>query len=110
MSESLYQEWRRYDTLMKIAVEEVSKRGKELASAESGYYAAKTKAALQMRDEGLPVGIIEASVKGVPEVAERLLEYRCAEALYKAAIKAVDVYRDSTRYIYDQMKREQDNL
>lgn len=107
MSESLYQQYLRDDRLMKTAVDEMSKRGEVLAQAEAAYYSIKAQIVLQMRDEGFPVGIIEASVKGHQEVNQRLLEYRCAEALYKSASKAVDVYRDSARYTYDQLKREQ---
>ena len=46
-------------------------------------------------------------VKGMPEVAGPLLEMQCAEALYKATLKAIDVYRDDSRIVYDQIKRAQ---
>lgn len=102
MSDELYRQWQRDCALMKRAVSEASERGKEAA-----YYAAKSAEVLRMKADGYQVGIIEMTVKGSESVAPALLEHLCADAEYKAALKAVDVYRDSARYLYDQLKREQ---
>lgn len=107
MSETLYQRWQRDCELMRTACKEASERGKDAAVKEAAYYTAKAECALRMKADGYQVGIIDMTVKGQPEVASALLEYRAAEAVYKAACKAVDVYRDSARYLYDQIKREQ---
>ena len=93
--------------LMKAAVSEASSRGKDYARKEAAYYAKKSAAALSMRDEGMPVTLIDIAVKGMPEVAEAMLEMQCAEALWRAAMKAIDVYRDDCRILYDQIKRAQ---
>lgn len=93
--------------LMKTAVTEASSRGKDYAKKKSAYYARKSSAALSMRAEGVPVTLIDTAVKGMPEVADAMLEMQCAEALWRAAMKAIDVYRDDCRILYDQIKRAQ---
>lgn len=92
---------------MKEAVSESSKRGREAARKNAAYYTAKYSRALQLRAEGMPVTLIESIIKGDPAVNEYLMERDCAKAEYRAADKAIDVYRDDLRYIYDQIKREQ---
>lgn len=91
--------------LMKAAVNEASARGRDYAVKKAAYYAAKSAAALRMKADGMPVTLIEASVKGVDEVASAMLEMQCAEAAWRAAMKAIDVYRDDCRIVYDQIKR-----
>lgn len=93
--------------LMKAAVSEASERGKDYAAKKAAYYAAKSSAALSMKADGYPVTLIDMSVKGVPEVASAMMEMQCAEAVWRAAMKAVDVYRDDTRIVYDQIRRAQ---
>lgn len=93
--------------LMKAAVSEASARGREYAAKKADYYSKKSAAALKMKADGMPVTLIEAAVKGVPEVAAAMLEMQCAEAVWRAAMKAVDVYRDDCRIVYDQIRRAQ---
>lgn len=92
---------------MKAAVKEASERGRDYAVKKAAYYAAKSAAALSMKADGMPVTLIDMAVKGMPEVASAMLEMQCAEAVWRAAMKAVDVYRDDCRIVYDQMKRAQ---
>lgn len=106
-SSDIWADWADDRRLMKRAVEEASKRGEEYARANAAYYAAKSSKALEMKEEGIPVTLIEVAVKGTPEVSGLLLERDCKKALYQAAVKAIDVYRDDVRMVYDQIKREQ---
>ena len=93
--------------LMKAAVSEASERGRDYAVKKAAYYSAKSAAALKMKADGMPVTLIDAAVKGVDGVAAAMLEMQCAEAAWRAAMKAVDVYRDDCRIVYDQIKRAQ---
>ena len=93
--------------LMKAAVNEASARGKVYAVKKADYYSKKSAAALRMKADGLPVTLIDAAVEGVDEVASAMLEMQCAEAEWRAAMKAVDVYREDCRIVYDQIKRAQ---
>lgn len=102
---SLYQDLLDDRRLMKRAVQEASERGREYACAKAAYYAAKSAKALEMKAEGVPVTLIGAAVKGAPEVAGKLLDMQAAEALWRAAMKAVDVYMLDCRIVHDQIKR-----
>lgn len=104
---TLWQQLEEDRRLMKRAVAEASDRGRDYASKKAAYYAAKSSAALRMKAEGYPVTLIEASVKGLDDVAASMLEMDCAEAMWRASLKAIDVYRDDCRIVYDQIKRAQ---
>ena len=101
----LREAWMRSRKLAQEAVSEASKRCEEYARAESAYYSAKSAAALKMKAEGTPVTLISDSVKGLPEVADKLFEKVLAEGKYRAAMKAIDVYRDDERMTYDEYRR-----
>lgn len=104
---TLWQQLEEDRRLMKTAVKEASERGRDYAAKKAGYYAAKSSAALRLKTEGYPVTLIDMAVKGIPEVAAAMLEMQCAEAVWRASMKAVDVYRDDCRIVYDQVKRAQ---
>lgn len=104
---TLWQQLEEDRRLMKKAVSEASERGCDYAAKKAGYYSAKSAAALRMKSDGMPVTLIDMAVKGVDEVAGAMLEMQCAEAVWRAAMKAVDVYRDDCRIVYDQIKRAQ---
>lgn len=97
--------WMESRRLAMRAVEEASKRCEEYAKAEAAYYSAKTAAAMRMKADGVPVGIITATVKGDETVSQALLDKTLAEGKYRAAMKAIDVYRDDERMIYDEYRR-----
>lgn len=105
MDETLYQGWQNDVRLAKQAVAEASERCEEYARAEAAYYAAKAKAAIEMKADGEPVTYIQTVVKGVPEVSEALFHYTLAEGKYRAAHKAIDVYRDAMNQSYQEYKR-----
>lgn len=101
----LREAWQRSCELMKRAVAEASKRCEEYALAEAEYYTAKAAAALRMKDEGVPATIIGATIKGDDDVAFKMFMFTLAEGKYRAAMKAIDVYRDDARMAYDEYKR-----
>ena len=88
---TLWQQLEEDRRLMKRAVAEASDRGRDYAAKKAAYYAAKSSAALRMKADGYPV----------------TLEMDCAEAMWRASLKAIDVYRDDCRIVYDQIKRAQ---
>lgn len=104
---TLWDEWQEAMRLMERAVSEASERGKRFSVKNAAYYARKTEVALILKADGVPVTLISLILKGDERVAPLLLEKECAEAEYKAACKAIDVYRDKARMLYDQIKREQ---
>lgn len=104
---TLWQQLEEDRRLIKRAVSEASERGKDYAEKKAAYYAAKAAAALRMKSDGLPVTLIDMAAKGDEKVAAAMLEMQCAEAMWRASLKAIDVYRDDCRIVYDQIKRAQ---
>lgn len=101
----LREAWMRSRRLAQEAVSEASKRCEEYARAEAEYYSAKAEVALSMKADGMPVTLIDNCVKGVEGVSEKLFALTLAEGKYRAAMKAIDVYRDDERMTYDEYRR-----
>lgn len=97
--------WLRSRRLAQEAVKEASERCVEYARAEAEYYSAKAAAAIRMKAEGVPATIITATVKGDDAVSMKLFELTLAEGKYRAAMKAIEVYKDDARMTYDEYKR-----
>lgn len=101
----LYQAWLRSRKLAQKAVSEVSERCEEYARTVADYYAAKARRTLEMRADGEPVGVVEMRVKGDPDVVDKLFAMTLAEGKYKAAMKAIDVYRDDSWQTFKEYER-----
>lgn len=104
----LWAEWQSSMDLTKQALKDATDSAYEAARAEAEYYAAKHKKGLEMRVAGEPVTYIQTVLKGAPEVNDLLFEYRRLSELHQVNKRAIEVYRDQTRMLYDQIKREMD--
>lgn len=93
--------------LLDIAVREVGTRGRAFAEAESDYRTALATETLRLRnDEGYPVTLVPDLARGKPEVARLKVERDCSEALYKAALEAINVNKLRIKILEAQMARE----
>lgn len=92
--------------LMKTAVEELSKRGKELARAEAKYQAEKNKRVLQLRDEGMSATLIQLTIKGDRSVNKLLFERDCAQVMYDSAQEALNCYKLDSRLVEAEIERQ----
>ena len=93
--------------LLDIAVREVGTRGRAFAEAESAYRTALATETLRLRnDEGYPVTLVPDLARGKPEVARLKVERDCSEALYKAALEAINVNKLRIKILEAQMARE----
>lgn len=92
--------------LMKAASSEIKKRGKEYAEAEADYQATKARVALEMKANGYPVTFIQTIIKGNKEVNDKLFKRDCAEAEYRSAMEALNVYKLDSRLLEAQIARE----
>ena len=101
----LREAWLRSRSLAQTALKEASERCEEHARAVAAYESAKAAKCLEMRADGVPVTFIHDIVDGVDPVNSRLLEKHMAEGKYKAAMKAIDVYREDERMTYDEYRR-----
>lgn len=96
---------RRLD-LLDVSLREIGKRGAEYAEAEAEYRTALASKILSLRDDGFPVTITADVARGTREIAALKLKRDCAEALYKAAQEAVNVYKLQIRILETQFNRE----
>ncbi len=87
-------------------LKELRKSGSEFAEAERTYNVLKRKWCLKLRDDKMPVGLIEKVYKGIPEVADALFAYRVAEQTYKANMEAVMSTKLQLRLLDNQISRE----
>lgn len=92
--------------LMKTASRELKTRGEAYARAEAEYQKAKNKRALELKAEGLSATMIQLTIKGDPDVNEKLFDRDLAEIDYKSAVEALNVYKLDARMIEAQIQRE----
>lgn len=93
--------------LLDTALAEVGRRGADYASAEASYRTALAAEELRLRaDEKMPVTLVPDVARGDREVALRKVKRDCAEASYKAAVEAVNVYKLQVRVLEAQYERE----
>lgn len=95
--------------LLDVAVKEIGARGKAYAEAESAYRTALATEILRLRERGEKVTITPDLARGNPHVAALKLERDCAEALYKAALEAINVGKLRIKILESQLQREWSN-
>jgi len=90
------------DNALKLSVT----RGKEWAKADHDYRVALRKYCLEEMERGTPVSSLQYIARGEPEIADLKFKRDVAEALYKSAQEAINVYKIEIRIIDDEIKRE----
>lgn len=88
------------------SVKQLRANGANFAQTEKDYKILLRKHCLQMRAEGMPVGLIEKTCYGVPEVAEARFNRDAAEAVYKANLEAINSLKLQMRLLESQIARE----
>lgn len=104
--QDLRQELNKLFQLLDAALKQIGKRGREYAEKEANYRCELSKAMLTARDEGMPVTILSDICRGKEEIAILKLERDIAEAKYKAAQEAVNVYKLKIKSLEAQIERE----
>jgi Holliday junction resolvasome RuvABC ATP-dependent DNA helicase subunit len=82
------------------------KNGDEYARAESEYQIAKAQTVLNMKDAGASVTEISLSIKGQPEVAEKLFKRDVAKVMYEANQEHINTVKLQLRLLDNQIARE----
>ena len=96
---------------LNISIKKLRETGTEYAKAEKEYKITLRQEALKLRAEkGMPVTLIQQVVYGVPEVAEKRFVRDVKEAVYKANIEAINVFKLQIRIIESQLQREYGNI
>lgn len=80
--------------------------GGKFAEAERAYKIGLRKKALELRDRGFAVGMIDKIIYGEEEVADLRFERDVAEVNYKANQDAVNSYKLQLRLVEAQLQRE----
>ena len=95
--------------LLQKSLEKLKETGRAYAEAERDYKVLLRKEILNMRDEGVAIGVITLTCYGIPSVAEARFKRDCAEAIYKANQEAINTYKLKIRLIGEQISREWSN-
>lgn len=107
----LYNELQQKIKELNISIKKLRETGTEFAEAEKEYKITLRQEALKLRAEkGMPVTLIQQVVYGVPEVAEKRFKRDVKEAVYKANIEAINVFKLQIRIIESQLQREYGNI
>ena len=95
---------------MAVAGLRLRKTGTEYAEAERAYKVCLREHALRCRsEEDMPVTLIQQTVYGIKEVAEKRFIRDVAEAVYKANQEAINSIKLQIRIIENQLQREYSN-
>lgn len=102
---SSYQDWANARENAREAIADVEREGEAKAVAEAMYYEAKALCVARLKAENVAATNIGNMVKGDEQVNARLYEFRSAEAKYKAACLAAQLFTNEEAHCYDQHKR-----
>ncbi len=95
---------------LNTSIKSLRKTGTEYAEAERAYKVCLREHALRCRaEEDMPVTLIQQTVYGIKEVAEKRFIRDVAEAVYKANMEAVNSIKLQIRIIEGQINREYSN-
>ena len=107
----LYNELQKKINELNISIKKLRETGTDYAEAEREYKITLRNEALKLRAEkGMPVTLIQQVVYGVPEVADKRFKRDVKEAVYKANIEAINVFKLQIRIIESQLQREYGNI
>lgn len=102
----LYQELMGKMRDLDYCIRELRKNGSALADAERDYKVRLRAECLALRDEGMPVTLIQLTAYGIPEVAELRHRRDMAEAVYSANRDACNALKLEIRIIDNQIAHE----
>ena len=93
----------------KEAIKPLSRYGKAQAEAEQNYRTILRQVCLKLRDEGMPVGMIDKVCYGDPKVSDARLKRDIADAMYKTAQENINLIKLQIRTLDNQIGREWGN-
>ena len=85
------------------------RNGDAYAQAERDYQVAKAQTVLRMKNAGATVTEIQLSVKGQPEVCEKLFARDVAKVMYEANQEHINTVKLQLRLLDNQIAREWNN-
>ena len=92
--------------ILDASIKELSKTGREYAKAYTDYRIALAKELVKLKDEGYAITLANDIARGKTEIAHLKFEEICKEAIYKANIEAINVYKLELKIIESEINRE----
>lgn len=106
MEYDLYNQLQEKTRQLETSVKLLRKSGTDLAEAERKYKILLRTECLKLKDEGMAIGLIELTCKGIPSVASARFDRDVADATYKANIESVNSLKLQMRLLENQIARE----
>lgn len=91
---------------LEISIKQLRKSGTDYAQAERDYKVLLRKECLKLREDGMPIGMIDKTCYGIPSVAEARFKRDVAEVVYKANLEAINSIKLQMRLLESQIQRE----
>ena len=96
--------------LLDKAIKELAANGYDLAVKEKDYKIALNKKALLLRDENMPVTLIQQVIYGYEEIAELRLQRDLAKVKYDTNQEYINTIKLQIRILEGQLSREWGNV
>lgn len=94
---------------LNISIKKLRETGTTYAEREKEYKIAVNKKALELREDGVPVTLIQTVIYGYPEIAKLRFERDVAEVIYNANQEAIQSTKLQIRILENQISREWGN-
>ena len=102
----LYAELLQKKSQLEATIKMLRQSGTDYAEAERAYkFLLRTKC-LELREEGMAIGMIDKTCYGIPEVADLRFKRDVARTVYKANLEAINSIKLQLRLIKAQLDRE----
>ena len=109
MSADLIMDIQSHIAKLNTSIKMLRKTGTEYAEAERDYKILLRQEALKLRDEGMPVTLVDKVVYGVKAVADAKFKRDVADATYKANMESINTLKLQIRILDNQVGREWGN-
>lgn len=102
----LFQEIQQKRRELDVCIKELRKNGTALAEAERAYKIKLREWCLRLRAQDMPIGLIDKTCYGIPEVADLRFARDVADVVYSANKDAVNSLKLQLRIISSQLSAE----
>ena len=102
----LWQEIEQKRRELNVCIKEMRKSGTAYAQAEREYKVKLREWCLKLRAQDMPIGLIDKTCYGIPEVADMRFKRDVAETVWKANQEAVNSTKLQLRILDNQLQRE----
>lgn len=103
MQYDYFQEMNQKRHELDVCIKELRKNGTALAEAERAYKIKLRECALRLRSQDMPIGLIDKTIYGVPEVADLRFQRDVCQTVYDANKDAINSIKLQLRLISAQI-------